>query len=803
MLELNFSDIELQLSNALQPSASTLSKAFPTTLLINVTPPTLPREGNRRFELYFEMQNVSGVAMLLVRQKQTPTLHFFSYSTLQTATASLADATMSDKDSLFGSPPPSPARGRSPSLALPESSEWRLDAQTSSQNVGTIALPGSQKHSSELPVFLNPALPSVNSVLKLRPPAQPAQPAQPAKAPQRRRQRASNTAHSVPRMPSPSPHTTRTDQTLRDLVGLISHFEPVPPPSSSRPPPITAPFLRANQALEAPLGSAQNPIEIDDSDPICTPGPADAVNSALVALAGTVAGALRLPTTPHETLSISKPTVNNVLHCIKHDPKLIPALQATYEYLGSISNNSQPPPRSFSHATKPLPEPLSSTPRKRKRGHPQVPAGAGHWDVPFPFEPGTEPRGYSNWHLERGRRVLGELLGLFERGFAKARGETASTVKKNPSRQRPKKQRIRAVESVPGHEIEGPQEGITDREAIPDTSAGGGGLDYQRMANWLSSVPPLTSSTIVDSTNLSNIPSPSPSDPTTPSTNSLLDFMATLGPTFPDSLVTDGDEKQDTFDYAKAFDEFDTGIGDADMDWQALLGSEPPSQSINDIMAFSIPELQSPAIETGAEGLLHDSAMTLSQQLGNQTSHCAFLSPEDHSAPLPMTSQDPAFLTAASDALASLMQSAAGPSRHLHAQSVASGTSRDLDLGDSAFLPLPFVDAFVAQNAPPHAAQSLDAHSLLTVPTASGSSSRRGSTPIVIAQDSMSPDLSVNMGLPPPGKTKVERRAAILAKAKEHREQLIKELERVQVQRWELLIEGGVLRNLEKTADVQ
>src|SRR5882762_7752851 len=52
-----------------------------------------------------------------------------------------------DADSLFGSPPPSPARGRSPQLALPT-------GPSSAENVGTIALPGSQIN-SELPP--NPA----------------------------------------------------------------------------------------------------------------------------------------------------------------------------------------------------------------------------------------------------------------------------------------------------------------------------------------------------------------------------------------------------------------------------------------------------------------------------------------------------------------------------------------------------------------------------------------------------------------------------------------------------------------------
>src|SRR6266699_242265 len=64
-----------------------------------------------------------------------------------------------DEDSLFGSPPPSPARGRSPQLALPT-------GPGHTENVGTIALPGSQ-YCSELAIdpavlLLNRPLPQRN-----------------------------------------------------------------------------------------------------------------------------------------------------------------------------------------------------------------------------------------------------------------------------------------------------------------------------------------------------------------------------------------------------------------------------------------------------------------------------------------------------------------------------------------------------------------------------------------------------------------------------------------------------------------
>ncbi|KAF8520507.1 hypothetical protein JB92DRAFT_2894772 [Gautieria morchelliformis] len=656
---------------------------------------------------------------------------------------------MSDKDSLFGSPPPSPARGRSPSLALPESSGWRLDAQTSSQNVGTIALPGSQSLSSKLPVFLNPALPSENRVLQLRPPAQ--------QAPRRR-----GTSHAE--TPAPALQNARTDRTLRDLVGLVSHFEPVATASASKPPPIAVPLPRASYAPGwPPPGSAQNPIEIDGA-----PGPADAVNSALIALAGTVANALKLPTT-HQEVPLSKPTVNNVLYCIKHDPKLIPALQATYEYLGSIPNNSQLPPRSFSHVTGSQSDTSSSKNKKRKRKNsgPPVPAGAGHWDIAFPCAPRQESGHSPEWHLERGRRMLGELLGLFERGFAKVREGEAAKSGMAPSQQRKKKPRTPGIESVPRCGAEGPIAPSSDTGSKPGADAEGGGLDYERMADWLSSVSPLPTSSIIDSTNTTDTPCPS-SDPASLSSNNLFDFIAMLGPNPADAQTAQVDITDDDFDFAGAFDGFDTGIELNDSTWEAMLGSVPAPQSMNDITAFSIPDIQSAAVQSGINELVLDPALALQSTHGVPSAQSA------QTPALPPESQDATFQPAASGALSSLVDSAAGP----------------LQCDARAGTEVEFTDT-----------QSVDAPTLPTVSTASGSSSQRGATPSTCAPSPISPAPSGSAALSAAGAarpSKVERRAAVLARAREHRAQLLKELERARVQRWELLIEGGVLRNLEK-----
>ncbi|KAF8583720.1 hypothetical protein K439DRAFT_1634131 [Ramaria rubella] len=615
-------------------------------------------------------------------------------------------------------------------------------------------------------LFTKPLPSGKNQVLQLRPPALRAQ------APQRR-QSTSHPARSTSRLPSPPPHNTQTDRTLRDLVGLISHFEPVARPAPTRPAPITIPSARTSQTPELyPLGSEQNPIEVD------APGPADAVNNALIALAGTVASALKLPQTPNDAPSLSEPTVNNVLHCIKHDPKLIPALQATYEYLRSVPNNSQSIPRSFSHVTTNQPEPPSGR-KKRKRAHagPQIPAGAGHWDVPFPFAPGQEPNGYpSQWQLERGRRVLGELLGLFERGFAKARGCEAPKAGKALSQRPPKKQRTHPDSAVGGSDIgDGvmrASQGVPVDLARPSIAADNVGLDHQRMSEWLSSVPTLpTSSSIIDAVNVIDVPSPSVSDP---APTSLLDFMAMLEPTFSDGP---NDNKEPDFDLAGAFDGLTAGMVD-DTSWQSLFDSVPGPQSINNIEAFHIPDLQPSVPNPAANDFVIDPIlMALSQQKEVQP----FQAVPQSTQPAPTSSgsihsSDPEPLAGAPTPPASLLDSSMAGTSAPHPsidQSAPIGAGTESVFGDT---------------------QSVDAYSLLTVPTGSGSSSQRDSTPTVGGHNAISPAPTASTS----GPTKVQRKAAVLAKARAHRDRLLRELERAKVERWELLIEGGVLRNLEK-----
>ena len=671
---------------------------------------------------------------------------------------------MSEADSLFGSPPPSPARGRSPSLALPE----HPDTQPSvAQNVGTIALPGSHDRSSEPPV-IDPALPSGNTnVPRLRPPALPA----PARVPPASRPtRAPSRPARVPsRRPEPAPsHTAHTDRTLRDLVGLISHFEPVATAPATRPPPIAVP----PQSNEHPPGSSQNPILID------APGPTDAVNSALVALACTAASALKLPPAHHD-VPLSQPIVNNVLYYIKHDPALIPTLQATHDYLASVPTQ---PLRSFSHVTTNQPNPKKK--RRRKYEGPQIPAGAGHWDVPFPFAPGQGPNDYpSQWHLGRGRRVLGDLLGLFERAFAKTRSHDG-TVGAPPNLA--KKQRTQGPNSSSASDFEGSVVGAS----VPPADIENAWLDHQRMSDWLSSVPGLAASS---SRGPSDIPSPSPSDPAPPAIEH--DLMALLAPNFfgDPSPAGGPDDQYPDFDFGDAFD----GVGfdtKDDTDLCSMLGPSPSLQSINDVTAFpmGVSEPQSPAPlppQLSHEFVIDPVLMALSQQ--PQPTLSVSLPPAG--APSPGVE----VLATAPNALASLMGSNTstadkepeGPSPHPSRSSTAD------NFGDGRCLALPSVPGYIAQRLP-RAAHSVDAPALGTMPATSVSSSQREPTPAAPRVMSPAPSTSTSTGVGAPTLGRAQRKAAVLERARAHRARLVREIESVKMQRWETVVEGGVLRNI-------
>ena len=310
-----------------------------------------------------------------------------------------------DDGSLFGSPPPSPARGRSPQLALPA-------GPGPTENVGTIALPGSH-YCSELaidPAVLllnrplpqrNPDTPTVTTTLTptptpapthFTPPStlssRPATPRGASRAP--RNSRNGRVRSPTPHPPSPPIHFPDPD-------------EPLPPN-----------FLRSQQALLGHAGligsldpstlstrhhrgvSSQNPIIVEDEldPPPLGKGDTYSLDSSL------------LPSPPSE----------EVVSSLVKQRNIFPVLESLLRLLTSTGVSSIPP------AVTPSSPPTSSgsigfskecgvAPKRRRLN--SVPAGAADWDVPYPFQQGEGPTKYRlHWEKERLRQLLTQLTVL-------------------------------------------------------------------------------------------------------------------------------------------------------------------------------------------------------------------------------------------------------------------------------------------------------------------------------------------------------------------------------------------------------
>ena len=306
-----------------------------------------------------------------------------------------------DQDSLFGSPPPSP---RSPTtLFLPSASicdnERRLSTSTDTQNVGTIALPGS--HNSELP--LNPLALSLNHNTGHRPPAQSEEQLPIAKQ---------NTQPlNLPPVQNSANENGRSSQ---------SPFSNVPPrdpefslPDPSGPPP--AHFLRNQQNLlgKAGLvagvkpstiahirGTSFNPITIDDEDtPIIGRKSRDSRHCDV------------------DPSVLTTPTNEDILSILISQKKdIAPILEGILGILGKKAARSAPATTSILSRND-----FSKQPPVKKRKLDRVPAGAADWDVPYPFQEGEGPdRYYETWERKRAKDLVAQLVKLIKVATRKA-----------------------------------------------------------------------------------------------------------------------------------------------------------------------------------------------------------------------------------------------------------------------------------------------------------------------------------------------------------------------------------------------
>ncbi|KDQ59245.1 hypothetical protein JAAARDRAFT_33967 [Jaapia argillacea MUCL 33604] len=316
------------------------------------------------------------------------------------------DSNVGDSDSLFGSPPPSPSRPRSPpGLALPGAS------LSFAENVGTIALPGSLTY-SELSVIppvsrlggdihhhqYTPHHHASDGLMHLPPQFHAIQSMTP---PPHLSSVGSRSSSSTP-VPS-----TTTKPRKKSTAGKSRSATPRPPPppiqmpDPDAPPPVN--FLRNQQALLGLAGlvggvnpanlnrhaagsSAKHPIVVDDG-PTLAP-------DRLLSIDPT-----HLPT----------PSGQAIVDSLIKQKNIFPVLSSLLKLI------SPPSTQSFSSNRTDAPPPA-----KRKKLN-NVPAGAADWDVPFPFHEGEGPEAYrARWERERAKQLITQLIGLIQNAAQKA-----------------------------------------------------------------------------------------------------------------------------------------------------------------------------------------------------------------------------------------------------------------------------------------------------------------------------------------------------------------------------------------------
>ncbi|KAG6873933.1 hypothetical protein C0995_008972 [Termitomyces sp. Mi166 len=348
-----------------------------------------------------------------------------------------------DQDSLFGSPPASPVRGRSPSpgLALPS-------AGNSTQNVGTIALPGSQ-HCSELPV--TPLALSLNYAQDGHPQRPPALP--PITIP------SGHTTPSSSRASSTGPGNRPRKRTVKNSKSKESTPRPPPPeiPLPDPSGPIPANFLRSQSALLGTAGlvggvkpsnltmrrlppgtAASNPIVIDDDERVPRRSSQAPIQPSLEKL-GIDPNLLPVPSTQEiisilmgqkDTLLVLQSLLNLTAETNRPqyapEPAPLTSFRRTsrsFQPSGSANADVAQLNPGISQNSSAIPDTSASStgPPTKKRRLNRVPAGAVDWDVPYPFQEGQGPECYrKNWGRERAKQLMSQLVTLVKDAAQKA-----------------------------------------------------------------------------------------------------------------------------------------------------------------------------------------------------------------------------------------------------------------------------------------------------------------------------------------------------------------------------------------------
>ncbi|KAJ7066953.1 hypothetical protein C8F01DRAFT_1119738 [Mycena amicta] len=315
---------------------------------------------------------------------------------------------MEDPESLFGSPPPTPTRGRSPSpaLALPGATA-NIDWNVSAQNVGTIALPGSH-NVAELAV--NPLASSLSSSLLRDAPRPPAQPnVALANPPSRKRTRAKPKVFQRPTpppiyLPGPSdplpPNLLRSQVNLLGTAGVVAGIRP---------------FRLAIPNNDNDGITSANPIVIHDAAP---PQRRPSRKPALSKQSDL------------DILRLSPPSTRDIIRALVEQGEVYAVLNDIMQFVASRTNMERPASGAArNRSTTPTDE---RGKKRRKLRH--VPAGAHLWDVPFPFNEGEGPESYrADWEKQRGKKLIAELLNLIKSAAKRAALKNRIVQRKAPT----------------------------------------------------------------------------------------------------------------------------------------------------------------------------------------------------------------------------------------------------------------------------------------------------------------------------------------------------------------------------------
>jgi hypothetical protein len=338
-----------------------------------------------------------------------------------------------DQDSLFGSPPPSPqitGRPESPSLALPCSgvSGSRLSISTApaTQNVGTIALPGSHPDSE---LAINPLALSLSHGVVHRPPAVPQRPSTPMLTARRSSIPLTRSSSRIAASSSkPRPQVKKKSR----QSSRSSTSEPTQPqgseftlPDPSAPPP--ANFLRNQENLlgRAGLVGGIKPAALQPYMPGSTPSnPIHVDEEEDTPILGRRSRSKEQPYI--DPALLTAPTNQEIVSVLIGQKDIFPILEGVLKLVmrsatGETTTTGPKRPTSPKSNNSRSKASTSSGQPVKKRKLNRVPAGATDWDVPYPFPDGEGPDAYhKTWERERGKQLISQLIKLIKTAARKA-----------------------------------------------------------------------------------------------------------------------------------------------------------------------------------------------------------------------------------------------------------------------------------------------------------------------------------------------------------------------------------------------